>query len=57
MDIEIETLNAMNNGMYLSLMMIKVTLLILTLLAITGFVIYLAGVSLVLLRDGKVKLT
>jgi hypothetical protein len=42
---EIETLNAMNDVMYLSLMMIKVTTLIFALLAIVGFVIYLAGMS------------
>jgi hypothetical protein len=42
---EIETLNAMNDVMYLSLMMIKVTTLIFALLVIIGFVIYLAGMS------------
>ena len=42
---EIETLNAMNEGMYLSLMMIKVIMLITVLFAITGFAIYLAGIA------------
>ena len=42
---EIETLNAMNEGMYLSLMMIKVIMLITVLFAIAGFAIYLAGIA------------
>jgi uncharacterized SAM-binding protein YcdF (DUF218 family) len=42
---EIETLNTMNQGMYLSLMMIKVTALIVVLFAIAGFAIYLAGIT------------
>jgi hypothetical protein len=42
---EIETLNAMNEGMYLSLMMIKVILLVAVFFAIAGFAIYLAGTA------------
>jgi hypothetical protein len=43
---EIETLKTMNEGMYLSLlMMIEVIVLIGVFCAITGFAIYLAGVA------------
>ena len=42
---EIETLNTMNQGMYLSLMMIKVIALIFILFAIAGFAIYVAGIA------------
>jgi hypothetical protein len=43
---EIETLNAMNEGMYFNLlMMIKVIALVTVLLAIAGFAIYLAGTA------------
>jgi hypothetical protein len=41
----IETLNAMNEGMYLSLMIIKVILLAAVFFAIAGFAIYLAGTA------------
>jgi hypothetical protein len=41
---EIDTLNAMNEGMYLSLLMvIKVIALITALFAIAGFTIYITG--------------
>src|SRR5437773_10460326 len=42
----IETLNAINEGMYLStLMMIEVIVLMVAILAIAGFAIYLAGIA------------
>ena len=43
---EIETLNAMNEGMYFSqMMMIEVIVLITALLSIAGFAVYLAGIA------------
>ena len=42
---EIETLNTMSGGMYLSLMMIKVIAVIFILFAIIGFGIYIAGIA------------
>jgi hypothetical protein len=49
--LEIETLKAMNEGMYLSLlMMIEVIVLITVFCAIAGFAIYLAGIAWLRLR-------
>lgn len=42
---EFETLNAMNESISLSLMMMKVIALITVLFAITGFAIYLGGIA------------
>ena len=50
---EIETLNTMNQGMYLSLMIIKVTALIFVLFAIAGFIIYLAGIAWLCFKETR----
>src|SRR6266705_3942287 len=54
---EIETLNTMNQGMYLSLMMIKVITLIFVLFTIAGFVIYLAGIAWLCFKETRWSIT
>ncbi|HET9530702.1 MAG TPA: hypothetical protein VFQ92_10140 [Blastocatellia bacterium] len=41
----IEILNAMNEGLYLSLLMIEVVALITALMAVSGLAIYLSGIA------------
>ena len=50
---EIETLNTMNQGMYLSLTMIKITALIFVLFTIAGFAIYLAGIAWLCFKETR----
>jgi hypothetical protein len=42
---EFETVTSISDGMYLSLMMIKVVMVMFILLAIAGFAVYLAGIA------------
>jgi hypothetical protein len=42
---EIEIVNSINEGLYLTLMMIKVVMVIFIFFSIAGFVIYLAGIA------------
>jgi len=54
---EFETLNQMNEGMYLSLMMIKITVLIMVLFVFAGFVIYLAGAAWLCFKETHRSIT
>lgn len=52
----IETLNAMNEGMYLSvLLMIEVIMLVTVFFAIAGFAIYLAGAAWFCFESGGTR--
>lgn len=54
----IETFNAMNEGMYLSLMMmIEVIVLITALCAVAGFVIYMAGMAWFCFEEKRQSIT
>ena len=54
---EIETLNTMNDSMYLSLMMIKVITWMTVIFVIAGFAIYIAGTAWLCFEERRRSIT